>query len=257
MRSYSDEEREKALSYAMERMDALGLMRTAVSAILEECADALVSFILSGASQELIDVAIESLAESLLEWIDIIAVGEHDRRDDLLFWLHGEWNDGALEDVVRKRSDTFRDEVAVVCAVGVLLHRGKDEILSSVKDSLRAPWMNPLLVEFRGMVLRGEVSVPDGLDVGERHYGSGIPVSSLTGLEGIAISAVADGWTWWQHEDEAARGAVGYQVLRGSSFPCAECDSHTGVFYPIADTEHLPQYHAHCMCFVVYIGDDS
>ena len=48
------------------------------------------------------------------------------------------------------------------------------------------------------------------------------------------------------------RTMKGYHVLRGSSYPCEICDSHTGIFYPISDEDNKPQYHAHCCCLVVY-----
>lgn len=249
---YKKEDIERAEAYLRERLDAEGLMQSAISTILEECAESLVDFFLGGATQEEIDMAIESLVDSILEWIDSIAISYHDRSDILLPWLHDAWNDGALADVVRKRANTFHDEIAVACAVGELLHRSKKEILDAVKNSMREPWQNPLIVEARKDVEESTLVVPDSLDLSERHYGKGIPISSLTGLETLSVSAVADTWTRWQWTMERDRGAKGYYVLRGSSYPCEECDSHTGVFFKIDDEDHLPQYHLNCRCYVVY-----
>lgn len=251
--NYTQEELERARAYARMRLEATGLMTSAIDTILEECVDTLVDFILGGATEQEIDDAIDSLIDSLLEWIDNIAVSEHDdRRDALLLWLHGTWNEGGLESIVRERSHTFFDEVATLCDVGLLLGLGKTDIVSSIKANMRDPWKNPLIAELKDRASRGLASLPADLDLEERHYGQGIPISSLTGLEGLGASAVADAWTWWQHASEKDNGAVGYHVLRGSSYDCPECDSHTGIFFPIDDEEHLPQYHAHCMCFVVY-----
>lgn len=249
---YTQEELERARQYLRERLETEGLAASAISVILEECAETLVDFILGGATDEEMDMAIEGLVDSLMQWIDNLAVGEHDRRDALLLWLHGQWNGGRMEEIVRQRAGTFRDEVAVACAAGELLHRTKADILAAVKASMRDPWKNPMITEVLNEAAKGSIVIPDGIDLEERHYGQGIPVSSLTALEFLGESAVADSWTWWQHEDEKSRGSVGYFVERGSSYPCEECDSHTGIFYKIDDTEHLPQYHRSCRCFVVY-----
>lgn len=46
------------------------------------------------------------------------------------------------------------------------------------------------------------------------------------------------------------RGAAGYYVFRGSSYPCALCDSKTG-FHPVTDISEVIPAHGHCMCFAV------
>lgn len=249
---YKKEDIERAEAYLKERLDAEGLMQSAISTILEECAESLVDFFLGGATQEEIDMAIESLIDSLLEWIDNIAISYHDRRDILLPWLHNEWNDGALGDVVRKRANTFHDEIAVACAVGELLHRSKKEILDAVKGSMREPWQNPLIVQARKEAEEGTLALPDGLDLAERHYGSGVPISSLTGLELLGVSAVADTWTRWQWTMERDRGAKGYYVLRGSSYDCDLCDDNVAHGFFSIDEEPPVPTHSHCCCYLVY-----
>lgn len=249
---YKKEDVERAEAYLRERLDAEGLMQSAISTILEECAESLVDFFLGGATQEEIDMAIESLVDSILEWIDSIAISYHDRSDILLPWLHDVWNDGALADVVRKRANTFHDEVAVACAVGELLHRSKKEILDAVKNSMREPWQNHLIVEARKEAADGTLVVPDGLDLSERHYGKGIPISSLTGLETLSVSAVADTWTRWQWTMERDRGAKGYYVLRGSSYDCDLCDDNVAHGFFSIDEEPPVPTHSHCCCYLVY-----
>lgn len=46
--------------------------------------------------------------------------------------------------------------------------------------------------------------------------------------------------------------AEGFYVLRGSSYPCAECDDNVG-FHPINDREAMPPIHPHCCCYTVPI----
>ena len=252
MMNYTKDDLERAQAYLRERLEAEGLVETAISTILEECAETLVDFFLGGATQEEIDMAIESLVDSLLEWIDDIAVSDHDRTYPLLYWLHAEWNDGVLEEVLKKRAGTFHDEVAVVCAVGELLHRSKGDILASIKSSMRDPWHNPLLEEVREEVKDGSLVLPDGLDIDERHYGSGVPVSSLTGLQMVGKSAVAATWVQCQYMDEKDKGAVGYFVLRGSSYDCDLCDDNVAHGFFSIDEEPPVPTHSHCCCYLIY-----
>lgn len=249
---YTSVEYERARAYARERMEAEGVAISGIMTILEECASVIVSLMSMGASQDEIDDAIDSLVDSILDWIDTMAVNGREDGDGLLLWLHDDWNDGALEDVTRKRADTFLDEVMTVCAVGFIMGKGVTDILNSISENMREPWNNSILQEAKEKEESGEISLPDDIDIEERHYGKGIPVSSLVGLESLTQSAVADYWTMWRHNDYMKGGAKGYFVERGSSYPCDECQSHVGVFWPIDDTEHLPQYHPHCRCFVVY-----
>ena len=71
-------------------------------------------------------------------------------------------------------------------------------------------------------------------------------------IEKIADFAIGDAWMYWGWLDARDKGAKGYFVERGSSYPCDECQSHVGIFYPIEDEENRPQYHRNCCCYVVY-----
>ena len=57
-------------------------------------------------------------------------------------------------------------------------------------------------------------------------------------------------WMHYHHRLYEEQGAVGYYVLRGSTYPCDLCDSMTG-FHLIEDTEGYPPFHAHCQCYTV------
>ena len=82
--------------------------------------------------------------------------------------------------------------------------------------------------------------------------GKGVEISSFGALDTILTTGIADAWMYWGYEDALARGAKGYFVERGSSYPCDECDSHCGVFHYITDEDNRPQFHAHCCCYIVY-----
>lgn len=83
-----------------------------------------------------------------------------------------------------------------------------------------------------------------GVSYGVGHYQSSL--KSLHRLNTIAIGATSK-----SIDSQILKkiGASGYNVYRGSSYPCAVCDFNVG-FHPIS-ADDLPPYHPNCCCFAV------
>lgn len=248
--TYTEEELEAAKEYLKDRLRNERSMTADVLRLLELYAAYLLTALFNGASEDDIELLISDLVNQLLADCETLAVDEHDRKDTLLLYMNAERHGDTLEGRVKKRVRTFCNELFAVYTAGKLLGRGYKELLATVKKSFEKPWENPVLVEAREMQERGEID-PD-YAFAEPHYGRGVAVSSLTALDTMLRYAVGDAWMYYGWLDAAERGAKGYHVLRGSSYPCDLCDSHTGIFYPIEDEDNRPPYHAHCVCFVVY-----
>lgn len=250
--SYTPEELEAAKEFLRKRLDSERSMSADVERLLYTYAGYLLSALFDGASDEDVELLIQDLIEHLIADCELLAVDEReDKRDAILLYMLGERNGDTLEGRVNNRCHTFFNEVYAVYMAGELLGWDEKSLLSSVKANFEHPWDNEVLVAVREKINRGEIDV-DIADFEEAHYGKGIEISSLGALQMMLGYAIADAWTWWQYEDAKENGAKGYHVLRGSSYPCPECDSHTGIFYPISDEDNKPQYHAHCCCLVVY-----
>ena len=85
---------------------------------------------------------------------------------------------------------------------------------------------------------------------GVPHFGSGSVTSAVGSLERLGTSTIADSlrmaqWLSWGSDENV----IGYQVYRGSSYPCSLCDSMTG--FHVKGFEELPPYHSRCCCFAV------
>ena len=247
---YTEQELEEAKAYLRDRLRNEQSMTADVQRLLEMYAAYLLTALFGHASENDIELLIHDLIEQLIADCELLAVDTHDRKSMILLYMHGERNGDTLEGRVHKRVHTFYNELFAVYTAGMLLGRGYKELLATVKKSFEKPWENPVLVEAREMQERGEID-PD-YAFSEPHYGRGVAVSSLTALDTMLRYAVGDAWMYYGWLDAAERGAKGYHVLRGSSYPCDLCDSHTGIFYHIEDEENRPPYHAHCVCFMVY-----
>ena len=249
---YTPEELEAAKDFLRRRLESEQSMSADVERLLYTYAGYLLSALFNGESDEDVELLIQDLIEQLMADCELLAVDEReDKRDAILLYMNSERNGDTLEGRVGNRCHTFFNEVYAVYMAGKLVGWDEKSLLSSIKSNLEHPWDNEVLVAVREKISRGEIDA-DIEDFEEAHYGKGVEISSLGALQTMLGFAIADAWTWWQYEDAKEKGAKGYHVVRGSSYACEICDSHTGIFYPISDEENKPQYHAHCCCLVVY-----
>lgn len=248
--NYTQEELEEAKAYLRDRLRNQRSMTDDIVAVLELYAAHLLRALFRKASDEDIQLLINDLIEQLLNDCQTLAVDKHDKKDAILLYMNSERHGDNLEGRIRKRAETFFNEVFAVYVAGTLLGRGQDALLKGIKESLKQPWENEVLKEAREKKASGEIS--SEYDFEEPHLGRGNATSSLLALERLLEYAVADAWTYWQWMDKKEKGARGYYVLRGSSYACEICDSHTGIFFDVNDKDSLPPYHANCVCYVVY-----
>lgn len=248
--NYTEQELEEAKAYLRDRLRNESSMSSDIHRLLEMYAAYLLTALFGNATENDIELLIQDLIDQLLADVELLAVDQHDRKAMILLYMNSERGGDTLEGRVRKRVQTFYNEVFAVYTAGKLLNKGYDALLSSVKSNFDKPWENPVIVEAREKQERGEID-PD-YEFSEPHFGKGVAVSSLTALDTMLTHAIGDAWMYYGWLDASEKGAKGYYVFRGSSYPCDTCQSHVGIFYDIHDEENRPPYHAHCVCFVVY-----
>lgn len=247
---YTPEELEEAKEFLRRRLDSEKSMREDVERLLDLFAILLLELFLSGRGDQIEEV-IAPIVSMLVE--DCHTLGVDDRYSDMdaiLAHMDMEVGGDTLAGRVDKRCRTFVNEIGAVATAGLLLNKDKSTILESIRANYKHPYDNEILTEVRKEIDEGRLS--SDYDFSTPHYGRGVEISSMGALETITTFAVADAWMDWQYVEAKERGAVGYYVLRGSSYPCVECDSHTGIFFTIDNEDNKPQYHLNCCCIVVY-----
>lgn len=247
---YTPEELEEAKAFLRDRLRNEHSMTADIQRLLEMYAAYFLTALFNNATEDFVEQLIQTLVDQLIADCELLAVDEHDRKAPILLYMHSERNGDTIDGRVNKRVHTFFNEVFAVYVAGKLLGKGYDALLPTIKKYFDKPWENPIIVEAREMQERGEIA--KDYELSEPHFGKGDPIASLTALDRMLRYAVADSWMWWKHQDSTARGAKGYYVVRGSSYPCEICDSHTGIFYSISNEDSMPQYHLNCCCIVVY-----
>lgn len=89
---------------------------------------------------------------------------------------------------------------------------------------------------------------------GVQQGGVGLSNNGSTNVTKMARVTLQMAWMRSYRMDFEESGAVGFYVLRGSSYPCSLCDSKVG-FHTMNDIESFPPFHAHCCCYVIPIHE--
>ena len=221
--SYTQQELEQAKAFLRDRLRNEQSMSADIERLLIAYAGYFLSALYRNASDDELEGLVLDLVAQIMADAELLAVDEHDRRDAILLYMLGERNGNTLEGRVSERCHTFFNEVFAVYAAGKLLKLDEGSLLSSIKANMKHPWQNEVLVAVREKIQRGDVTGRIE-DFDEPHYGRGVEISSMGALQTMTAYAIGDAWMWWGHEDALARGAKGYYVVRGSSYPCDICN---------------------------------
>ena len=87
---------------------------------------------------------------------------------------------------------------------------------------------------------------------GVQKGGVGLQKNGSTNVTKMARVTLQMAWMRSYRMDFEESGAVGFYVLRGSSYPCSLCDSKVG-FHVIDETDCFPPFHPNCCCYVIPI----
>ena len=114
----------------------------------------------------------------------------------------------------------------------------KSVIHSSFKDPLKSPVIQKAIKE-------------EQFTFNKPTYGIGRTNVSYTAIANNSENTIASAFGLVNNNFYDTNGAKGFYVYRGSSYPCAECQSHVGKFHKMG--EDYPPFHNHCVCYAVYI----
>lgn len=240
-----------AKEYLIQRLDAEHAMQHRLEALMREAAERVVDILYTAnihptvASfgdlpirvQWDIDEVVEWLKEAINDYFQLYAIADHEDNSDLLLPLilgenHGMTFEERLTDYVGK----YRNELLILIGAGLFLGVAKAALISSIGDNLRRPYANPLL--------------KDGIDA-PLTYGRGRSNSMFNALNALTRFGIESGWMRHWEMVTASKGAVGWMVQRGSSYPCAPCDDNCG-FHSVDEGTGLP-VHNSCCCIAVPI----
>ena len=253
--NYTEEMIEEAKAYLRDRLRNQQSMSRRIEELLTLYAEYLLNALfnsLGGSVENDIELLVNDLIEQILSDCETLVVDEHNRRELVLAYINRDVAGDNLRGRVTERVRTYANEVMAVYVGGKAIGENYDTMLSSIKSNLNDPWNNPILVTAREKVEKGEITIPDDVDIDEPSYGQGIAISSLKALNLMTEYAIAEGWQHYAWLDAKDKGAKGYYRVRMSQYACELCDSLCGIFYPITDEEHKGLAHPNCVCGIIY-----
>lgn len=160
----------------------------------------------------------------------------------------------SVRSLINTYTNRFKFEVETWLAIG--LSRGLT--LSTLKAQFtlfsNLPFNNPLFNEAK----KQKDLTATRIQSGGVSYGVGKYTSAENSLVRLGRYAVADitrNAQWHEWTADGAPLLLGYNVSRGSTYPCSYCDMMCG-FHP-AGRAWLPPYHAHCCCIAVPVFSNS
>lgn len=249
MRQPSEADIEAAKEYLRQRLDAERSMVRNLEYVMREAAGRIVAICYSAnvnpkpfqytalprTAQIEIDSVIVWLRETIDDYFVTLAIADHEEnRDEVLPLILAENHGMTFGERLEDYCDKYRNELMLLVGAGLFLGVGETALVKSIGENLRHPYANQLLL--------------DGI-AAPLTYGRGRTNSMFTALSGLTTYGIAQGWMRdWELTTEA-KGAIGWEVRRGSSYPCAQCDENCG-FHAIDEGTLLPQ-HLSCCCFAV------
>lgn len=251
MNKPTEEDIEASKAYLRQRLDAEHSMSYHVELLMREAAERIVAICFAAkitpaiASFDKLPNKVKMQIEEVVQWLreaiyddfETLAIYDHeDNRDLLLLFIlgvnHGLTFNERLSDYCTK----YRDELLLLIGAGLFLKIPQDELTKTISDHLKHPYKNPDLI--------------DGIDA-PLTFGRGRTNSMLTAITALTMFGISQAWMRDWELRTAAKGAIGWEVRRGSSYPCSQCDENCG-FHPIDEGTDLPQHNS-CCCYAVPI----
>lgn len=139
----------------------------------------------------------------------------------------------------------FAEDIVRMIKAGTLMNYTDQQILSSVRTSYKDPYKSSVVTKAQ----------KKDINIATPSYGKGYYRNAYQNIVRNAKQVISIAWGRAEQEYGKESGAVGYQVFRGSSFPCQVCDDLCGYVHKLG-TMVIPA-HVGCVCRAEFIFKDN
>lgn len=143
-------------------------------------------------------------------------------------------------------TDRFRKDITNLIASGKSLGMDKKKIASAIRCEYKNPYSSSIVSK---ALRKGKVV----LDIPK--YGAGISKNAYDQIIKNVRGSIEFAWGVADHDTALKNGATGFYVMRGSSYPCEECQAHVGWLHKMSDD--TPPFHINCKCIAIYTYKDE
>lgn len=197
-----------------------------------------------------VDAIISEIRQLIVTITETLAVATHtDDKDSILDYISRDISGNNFYERLDGHIDTLKRELEGVIAASLLIGASKSDSKAGLKKYLRYPYQNPIFQEASKLNTgKAEVLKSKGL-----HLGIGISNSAFNSINMLGRYTISDAWMNWYYDKYDGIGAIGYNVKRGSSYPCSLCDSNVGFH----TDGNLPPYHPSCCCIAIPVFENN
>lgn len=146
---------------------------------------------------------------------------------------------------IRERNDVylanFAEDIVRMVKAGALMGYSDSQILSAVRTGYKNPYLTSVITKAR----------KKDINIATPSYGSGYYHNAYSNLLRNASQTISMAWGLAEQEYGKDSGAIGFEVHRGSSYPCDICDSMTGYVHKWGDP--FPPFHVSCVCYTSFV----
>lgn len=194
-----------------------------------------------------VDAVLAKLRAMIYEYTEQLSVAVEEKESShIIAYINDETYGKTLKERINQYTNRYSYELESIIAAGLLYKYGKDKLLDSIRSSLTAPYNNRLFLD---SVKHGGMSATR-IKTGGISYGQGHSNSARNLLNTLTRNAVGMAWMMMYGQTALNKGAVGFYSFRGSSYPCAHCDSMVG-YHPISEYQGI--WHLNCRCYFVFV----
>lgn len=177
-----------------------------------------------------------------------LARNKNDREDDLdiIAYINRPIEGRDINARLAEYGEKAKYEFEAFIAAGLILNKSVNAVFTDFKASLLNPYSSVYIKEIISLK-NAKIAATRLLSKGIS-YGSGKYVSTMNSIFRLGEGTQDYAYNWADERYMALNGAIGYNVFRGSTYPCQACDDNTG-FHPIGSYA-LP-VHPRCVCYKV------
>lgn len=139
----------------------------------------------------------------------------------------------------------FASDIVRMIKAGSMLGYNNDKILSAIRTGYKEPYLSSIITKAAKKDIN--IKIPS--------YGKGIFKSAYRNIIRNVRHTIALAWGQAEQEYGKQKGAIGFNVFRGSSFPCPICDDECSYTHKIG--ESYPPYHYNCVCYIKFIFPEN
>ena len=260
-----------AKKFILQREEYARLLENRVDEILDEAAERIVIicyrynvdpqylYFGSGFNEQMMDeisAVMDELEQQILDLINEYATvpeASASNKNAILLWIAtlgrgGKNLQGTLDGYLFK----FMKDLEAAVAALRYANATMAEAVTNVKTHLHTIYTMPEVVAaFKEASTFAATYIQSK---GVQQGGVGLSNNGSTNVTKMARVTLQMAWMRSYRMDFEESGAVGFYVLRGSSYPCSLCDSKVG-FHVIDETDDFPPFHPNCCCYVIPIHE--